>query len=90
MSGELLDVRVDGDEVDVGDARVDHPVERVQAGAADSDDADDGEVRARLGARRAVQARRGLGERLDRGSSTGLRRARCGLGGLVARALAGL
>ena len=42
---ELLHVGVDRDELDLRDAGVDHPVERVQAGAADSDDADDGEVR---------------------------------------------
>ena len=41
---ELLDVGVDRDEVDLGDAGVDHPVERVQAGAADADDADHGQV----------------------------------------------
>ena len=59
---ELLDVGVDGDELDLGDAGVDHPVDRVQAGAADADDADDGEVRGGVAARGAVQARRGLGQ----------------------------
>ena len=62
---ELLDVRVDGDELDVRDARIDHAVDRVQPGAADSDDADDGRVGARLRVRRAMQARRRLGQRLD-------------------------
>ena len=37
---ELLHVGVDGDELDLRDAGVDHPVDRVQAGAADADDAD--------------------------------------------------
>ena len=60
---QLLDVGVDGDELDLGDARVDHPVERVQPGAADADDADDREVRRGVAARRAVDARRGLRER---------------------------
>ena len=41
---ELLDVGVDGDELDLRDAGVDHPVDGVQAGAADADDADHGEV----------------------------------------------
>ena len=63
--GQLLHVRVDRDEVDVGDARVDHPVERVQAGAADSDHADDREVGGRCAFPRPVQARRGLGQGLE-------------------------
>ena len=58
---ELLDVRVDGDELDVRDARIDHAVDRVQPRAADSDHADDGRVGARLRVRRAMQARRRLG-----------------------------
>ena len=37
---QLLDVGVDRDEVDLGDSGVDHPVEGVQPGAADADDAD--------------------------------------------------
>ena len=36
---ELLDVRVDGDELDLRETRVDHAVDRVQPGAADADDA---------------------------------------------------
>ena len=62
---QLLQVGVDGDELDLADPGVDHPVDRVQPGAADTDDADDREVRARVGARHAVQARRGLGQRLE-------------------------
>jgi hypothetical protein len=65
--GQLLDVRVDGDELDVPDARVDHAIDRVQPRAADSDDADDREVGARLRAWRAMEARRWLRERLDAG-----------------------
>src|SRR4029079_17587007 len=34
---ELLRVGVDGDEVDLGDPRVHHPVDRVDPGAADPD-----------------------------------------------------
>jgi len=41
---ELLDVGVDADELDLRDPGVDHPVDRVQAGAADADDLDDREV----------------------------------------------
>ena len=37
-SVQLLDVGVDRDELDLGDAGVDHPVDRVQPGAADADD----------------------------------------------------
>src|SRR5262249_45108323 len=62
---ELLDVGVDADELDLGDPRVDHAVERIQAGAADADDADDGEVRGRVGKRRAVEPRGRLRQRLE-------------------------
>ena len=57
---ELLDVGVDGDELDLREAGVDHPVEGVEAGSADSDDLDDGEVGSRLASRNPVQARRRL------------------------------
>ena len=63
------------------DPGVDHPVERVQPGAADADDADDGQVRGRVGARRGPEARRLLGQRLD---PAGLR-ARLGLGRRLGR-----
>ena len=36
------------DELDLVDARVDHPVDGVQAGTADTDDLDHGEIRARV------------------------------------------
>ena len=36
---ERLQVGVDGDELDAGDAGLDHPVDRVDAAAADADDA---------------------------------------------------
>ena len=62
---ELLNVGVDRDELDVLDAGVDHPVDRVQAGAADADDADDREIRAGLGTWRPVKAGRRLRHRLD-------------------------
>src|SRR5207244_8240028 len=62
---ELLDVRVHGDELDLRDARVDHPVDRVQPGAADADDADDGEVGARIGAGDVVETRGRVGNGLD-------------------------
>ncbi len=56
---------VDRDELDLGDPGVDHPVDRVQAGAADPDDADDREVRGRLAPRRTMEARRRLRQRLE-------------------------
>src|SRR5439155_11885407 len=59
---ELLDVGVDGDEFDLRDVGVDHPVDGIEACATDSYDTDDGDVRA--GLRDSVQARRRLGERL--------------------------
>ena len=62
---QLLQVGVDRDELDLADPGVHHPVDRVQASAADADDANHGEVRAGVGARNAVQARRGLGQRLE-------------------------
>ena len=73
---ELLDVGVHGDELDLRDVGVDHAVDRVEAGAADPDDADDGDVRARLG--HAMQPRRRLRERLElgpRASRSGCARA---------------
>ena len=39
-----LRVRVHGDELDAGDAGLDHPCHRIRAAAADSDDLDDGEI----------------------------------------------
>src|SRR5947208_5107901 len=59
---QLLDIRVDGDELDLRDPRLDHAVDGVQAAAADSDDANHGEVRGRFGPWRAVETRRRLGE----------------------------
>ena len=61
---QLLDVGVDRDELDLRDAGVHHPVDRVQAGAADADDADQRDVRRGLAARHAVQPRRRLGKRV--------------------------
>ena len=60
---ELLRVGVDGDEVDLRDPGVHHPVDRVDPGAADADDADHGEVRGDVA--RDVEARRALGHRRD-------------------------
>ena len=60
---QLLDVRVDRDEVDLRDAGVDHPVDRVQAGAADADDADDREVGG--GVAGALEPGRLLGKRVE-------------------------
>ena len=57
---ERLDVGVDGDELDLGDAGVDHPVDGVDPCAADADDLDHGEVRAGV-ARAATRWRRGGG-----------------------------
>ena len=80
---ELLDVRVDGDELDLREAGVDHAVDRVEAGSADADDADDREVRGRVGSRRTVErgaapaaAQSGLTAR-----STGAGDIRSGAGG---------
>src|SRR5207253_7494967 len=58
---QLLDVGVHADELDLVDTGVDHPVDRVQAGPADADDLDHGEVRARVG--RAVELRSRLRQR---------------------------
>ena len=60
---QLLDVGVDRDEVDLRDAGVDHAVDRVQAGAADADDADDREVRRAVAG--ALEARGLLGQRVE-------------------------
>ena len=46
---QRLRVGVDGDELDAGEAGVDHPVDGVRAAAADADDLDDCEVVARSG-----------------------------------------
>jgi len=42
---ELLDIRVHGDEIDLRDPGIKHSVERIEAGSADPDDADDREIR---------------------------------------------
>ena len=64
----MLDVGVDGDELDLRQSGIDHPIERVQAGAADSDHLDHGQVGGGLAARHAVEPRRLLRQRLqDRG-----------------------
>ena len=62
---QLLDVGVDRDELDPCQAGVDHPVERVQPGPADPDDADNGQVGGRVGARSTPEPRGLLGQRLD-------------------------
>ena len=62
---ELLQVGVDGDELDRRDPGVDHPVDRVQARAADPDDADHREVGGRVRAGRVLEPRSGLGKRLE-------------------------
>ena len=59
-----LDVGVDGDELDLADAGVDHPVDGVEPGAADAHDLDHREIRARLGAL-PVQPRGRLRQRLE-------------------------
>ena len=60
---ELLHVGVDRDELDLGNSRIDHPVDGVQPGAADTDDLDVRHVARGLGQLDAVQARRGLRQR---------------------------
>ncbi len=62
---ERLAVGVDGDEVDLGDPRVHHPVDRVQPGSAHPDHADRGDVGRAPGWRHAVQLRSGLEHRLE-------------------------
>ena len=68
---ELLNVGVDGDELDLCEARVDHPVERVQAGAADSDDLDHSQVGSGLAARDPMEPGGRLRERLKHGRRLG-------------------
>ena len=58
---ELLRIGIDGDEVDLRDAGVHHPVDRVDAGAADADHADDREVGGDVA--RDVEPRRALRHR---------------------------
>ncbi len=79
---ERLAVGVDGDEVDLRDPGVHHAVDRVEPGAADSDDADGGDVRGALRRRHAMEPRRRLEHRLEVAS----RRAR---GGDLVRHLVG-
>jgi hypothetical protein len=62
---QLLHVGVHGEEVDLVDAGVDHPVDGVQPRAADADDEDAREVRPGGAGVRAVQPRSGLRERVD-------------------------
>jgi hypothetical protein len=50
---QRLGVGVDGDELDALSAGVDHPVDGVDAAAADADDLDDGQVVLRVGTRLA-------------------------------------
>ena len=58
-------VGVDRDEVHLRDAGVHHAVDRVEAGAADADDADRGDVGGALRRRHAVELRRRLEHRLE-------------------------
>src|SRR3989442_11847481 len=62
---QLLHVGVDGDELDLVDAGVDHPVDGVQPRTADADDLDLREIRTELSRARAMQPRRRLRHRLD-------------------------
>src|SRR5262249_25497984 len=62
---QLLDVGVDGDELHLGEPAVEHPVNGVQACAADADHLDDCEVSGGLAARNAMQSRGLFGERLQ-------------------------
>jgi hypothetical protein len=75
---ESLAVGVDGDEVDLRDAGVHHPVDRVQPCAADADDADRGDVGGPLGRRHAMELRCWLQHGLE---VAGRCPRRCGLGG---------
>ncbi len=63
--GELLRVRVDGDEVDLRDARVDHAVDGVEPASADADDLDHREVGPERAGRRDVESRRRVGHGCD-------------------------
>jgi hypothetical protein len=58
---QLLHVGVDGDELDLVDAGVDHAVDGVEPRAADADDLDLGQVRTERAYARVLQARRRLG-----------------------------
>ena len=77
---QLLQVGVDGDEVDLVDAGVDHPVDGVEPCAADTDDLNLGEVRAERADARVRQARRGLWQRLVVAGNWRLRDGRRGRG----------
>jgi hypothetical protein len=75
---QLLDVRVDRDEVDARDTGVDHPVDRVQAGAADADDADHREVRRAVAC--ALEARGLVGKWVEPARDLPLFTRRLGIG----------
>ena len=85
---ELLRIGVDGHELDAVDVGVDHALERVEAAAADADDADRGEVGGRLAARAQRRGQRGhaltgiarIGHRAQPRRLGGLRLGRRGLG----------
>ena len=62
---QLLDVGVDGDELDLGEPGVDHSIECVQAGASDADDLDHGKVGGGLPSRHAMEPRRLFRQRLQ-------------------------
>ena len=88
--GERLPIGVHRDEVDLRDAGVDHAVDRVQAGAADADDADRGDVGGALRRRHAVELRRRLEHRLEvarGGARGGLGRDLLGSGSLTGAAV---
>jgi hypothetical protein len=63
---ELLNVRVDRDELHLRDAGLDHAVDGVEAAAADAHDSDHRQIGGRFRTRRAVEPRRGLREPRDR------------------------
>ena len=62
---QRLHVRVDSNEVDLSDPRVDHPVEGIQPCSANTDDADRGEIRGSLRWRHPVKPWGGLEHRLE-------------------------
>jgi hypothetical protein len=60
---QLLDVGIDCDEVDLRDAGIDHPVDRVQPGAADPDDAEHRQVGRVVAS--PLEAGRLIGQRIE-------------------------